>query len=528
MGQEILEISKLVFELTVLSGSNTDLDRMLQRLFGILGEYPALSIEPHGAILLFNPQRRLIQVAGHGLDSATAAGCDWHALRALGSMDDGAPFILPCHCALAGTTWGYVGDCRFLILPLRDDSGQLGYAALAIAEHAGISARHLSFFTDLGRTLAVLVGRAQLSEIVKVREWELEQARTDTIHRLSSASEYRDSDTGWHVLRMTNFALAIARHMKIPDDQRELLFIAAPMHDVGKIGIPDAVLLKPGLLDESERDIMRRHTEIGETILSGHDPLITTAREIAGAHHEHWDGCGYPRGLSGEQIPLLARICAVADVFDALTSPRPYKDAWPLQEALDYVVEQSGSQFDPAVVEAFCAVQPDILRVRELYRDDIIDPKQVLSLPPAAGGTGTWVNWDSAYSVGIDVIDEHHRHLFDIVNELHDVVVDRRGGREVARLLKALDLYARVHFRAEERMMEHYGFAGLARQQHQHQVFHNKLREFHEELHVNPLTAQYDVLDFARGWLVSHIRDEDTALRVLAGDRSDLGASGAT
>ena len=518
MGQEILEISKLVFELTVLSGSNTDLDRMLQRLFGILSEFPTLSVEPHGAILLFNPQNKLVEVAGYGLDSASAAGCTWNALRAVASSHDREPFILPCHCALAGTTWGYAGDCRFLILPLHDESAHLGYAALAFAEGSELSPRHLDFFTDLGRTLSVLVGRAQLSEIVKVREWELEEARTDAIHRLGSASEYRDTNTGWHVLRMTNYALAIARQLKIPDEQRELLFITAPMHDVGKIGIPDAVLLKPGLLTDDERNVIRQHTAIGETILSGHDTLITTALEIAGAHHECWDGSGYPRGLAGEQIPLLARICAVADVFDALTSLRPYKDAWPVDEAIGYVAEHSGSQFDPTVVEAFLAVQPDILRVRELYRDDIIDPKQVLTLPPSAEGKGTWVNWDSSFSIGIDVIDEHHRHLFDIVNELHDVVVDRHGGREVARLLKALDLYAMVHFRAEERMMEHYGFAGLAVQQHQHQVFHNKLREFHQELHVNPLTAQHDVLDFARGWLVGHIREEDTALRVLTED----------
>ncbi|MFA7270411.1 MAG: bacteriohemerythrin [Sterolibacterium sp.] len=517
MSREIFEISKLFFELTVLGGSNTDLERLLQRLFGMLGDFPSLAIEPHGAILLFNPRRKLVQVAQHGMDEAGSGGWAWDALHTRGNTEETVPFLLPRHCALAGDVPDYATNCRFLILPLHSESGHLGYACLASSSESVLSPRNLNFFTDLGRALSVLVGRAQLDAIIKVREWELEEARTDAIHRLGSASEYRDNETGWHVMRMTNYALAIARQMNLPEAQRDLLFVTAPMHDVGKIGIPDAVLLKQGLLDEDEMKTMRSHAEIGETILSGHDQLITTAREIAAAHHEYWDGKGYPRGLAGEQIPLLARICAVADVFDALTSRRPYKDPWPLDEALAYICKQSGSQFDPSVVEAFCAVQDEVRRVRELYRDDIIDPKQVLSLPSPTGKNETWVRWDDTFSVGIDIIDEHHRYLFDIVNELHGVVANRRGGREVARLLKALDLYALVHFRAEERMMEHYGFAGLSKQQKQHQAFHDRMREFHEELHANPLTAQHDVLDFARSWLVGHIRDEDTQLRVLAG-----------
>lgn len=509
MGQEILEISKLFFELTVLGGPNTDLARLLARLFGMLGGFPSLAIEPHGAILLFNARRKLVQVAGHGME--TVGSCNWQELRETDSSDETTPFGLSCRCEL-----GNGGERHFLIVPLFAESGSMGYACLATSAEAALGPRNLGFFTDLGRALSVLVGRAQLDAIVKVREWELEEARTDAIHRLGSASEYRDNETGWHVMRMTNYALAIARQMHIPEDQRDLLFITAPMHDVGKIGIPDAVLLKPGLLDAGESETMRKHTEIGETILSGHDPFITAAREIAGAHHEYWDGKGYPRGLAGEAIPLLARICAVADVFDALTSRRPYKDAWPIDEAFAYICEQSGSQFDPAVVDAFRGVQNEVRRVRELYRDDIIDPKQVLRLPLPTGQDETWVKWDASLSVGIDIIDEHHRYLFDLVNELHGVVANRRGGRDVARLLKALDTYALVHFRAEERMMEHYGYAGLHQQQNQHEAFHNKMREFHEELHASPLTVQHDVLDFARGWLTSHIRDEDAGLRVLA------------
>ncbi len=516
MSKEILEISKLFFELTVLGGPNTDLEYLLQRLFGMLEDFPTLAVAPHGAILLFNPQGTLVQVAAQGMDEAT--DCDWHALRSATADSSSGPFLLPCECALTAKISGNSGHCRFLVLPLHGEKAEVGYACLAYTGAAVLAGEHLRFFTDLGRALSVLVGRAQLDAIVKVREWELEEARTDAIHRLGSASEYRDNETGWHVMRMTNYALAIARQMNLPEAQRDLLFVTAPMHDVGKIGIPDAVLLKPGALDAEENQVMRKHTVIGATILTGHDPFITAAREIAAAHHEHWDGSGYPHGLAGENIPLLARICAVADVFDALTSRRPYKDAWPVAEARAYISKQSGSQFDPTVVEAFNAVQNEVRRVRELYRDDIIDPKQLLGLPLPTGKDETWVKWDDSFSVGIDIIDEHHRYLFDMVNELHAVVAGRRSGREVARLLKGLDLYAMVHFHAEERMMEHYGFPGLGRQKQQHQAFHDKMRQFHNELHLNPLTAQHDVLDFARGWLVGHIRDEDTKLRSLAED----------
>jgi len=274
-------------------------------------------------------------------------------------------------------------------------------------------------------------------------------------------------------------------------------------------------LLKPGKLTTDEFDIMKTHTTIGVTILMGHDSLIAAARDIAGSHHERWDGNGYPRGLAGEQIPILARICAVADVFDALVSTRPYKKAWSVEEAFTYIVSESGKYFDPTIVEAFKLAMPEILRVRELYRDDIIDPKQVLTLPPVAPRENAWAPWDESLSVGIDIIDEHHRYLFDLVNDLYDVVINKRGAREVARLIKSLDAYAKVHFRAEEMMMERYGFEGIKRQELQHHAFEAKIGEFYEELHANPLVAQFDALSYLRDWLVKHILVEDAKLRSL-------------
>ncbi|MDD5295612.1 MAG: bacteriohemerythrin [Rhodocyclaceae bacterium] len=523
MNQNTQEIGKLLFDLTLSSGTGPNLERVLERLFHIIAEFPSLRLQQKGAILLINPVGDAVQVAQFGMPPIWSSGCSWHTLRDLDPPDGESVLPLSCHCP--GGPGGGACRCEVCALVLRDETRLLGYTVLFPEGEDWPQPETGSVMNDLARALSGLVGRCLVGEVVKVREWELEEARTEAIHRLGSAAEYRDNETGWHVMRMTNYALAIAKHLGLPEAMRELLYVTAPMHDVGKIGIPDAILLKPGRLTEEELDVMRRHTEIGETILEGGDCLITAAREIAGAHHERWDGQGYPRGQRGEDIPILARVCAVADVFDALTSPRPYKHAWPLEEALTWVHDHSGTQFDPAVVRAFDTALPDILRIRELYRDDIIDPKQVLSLPPPTERPDGWVSWDESLAVGIAVIDEHHRHLFDLVNDLYEVVSEKRGAREVAQLLKALDLYARVHFSAEEKMMAHYAYAGLDRQKHQHHRFQEKLQAFYEELHVNPLTAQYDVLEFTRHWLVVHILEEDSQLKVLTEMPGDSAAS---
>jgi response regulator RpfG family c-di-GMP phosphodiesterase len=176
----------------------------------------------------------------------------------------------------------------------------------------------------------------------------------EIILRLARAAEFRDSDTGAHIFRMARYCLIIAEGLGLDPDQCRLIHRAAPMHDVGKIGVSDTVLLKPGRLTGEEIALIEKHTMYGEEILSGSaSRLIQIASEIAGSHHERWDGSGYPRRLKGPEIPLVGRIAAVADVFDALTSERPYKRAWSLEEARAAVVEGSGTQFDPGCVEVF-------------------------------------------------------------------------------------------------------------------------------------------------------------------------------
>lgn len=504
-------IRKRVFELTATSISAADLDVLLEHLFTILQDCHELPLEPRGAVVLLNPRGRYFQVAQFGMEPAWKSGLRWDS-GVFASADIAHGCLIETVCC---ETDEHGLQQRLFLLPLCIDGQGIGYAALFVSFDYQPVSLHFDFMGDLAYALSGLVHRALTNETLRIRELELEEARADAIRNLGVASEYRDNETGWHVMRMTNYAQAIAKALGLSTEQRELLYIAAPMHDVGKIGIADAVLLKPGKLTADEFEIMKTHTNIGVSILTGNDALNIAARDIAGSHHERWDGTGYPQGLAGEQIPILARICSVADVFDALTSIRPYKKAWSVEDAAAWIVSESGKHFDPAIVEAFNAAMPEILRVRELYRDDIIDPKQILTLPPIDQRVDAWVPWDQSLSVGIDVIDEHHRYLFDLINDLYDVVVNKLGAREVARLIKALDAYAKVHFRSEEQMMTHYGYEGIGRQEYQHQAFEAKIREFYEELHDNPLVAQFDVLSYLRDWLVKHIQVEDILLCAL-------------
>ncbi len=196
-----------------------------------------------------------------------------------------------------------------------------------------------------------------LNALVAARTQEVELARFETLERLALAAEYRDDDTNLHTQRVGHTAGAIAAAIGLEPAFVELLELAAPLHDVGKIGIPDSILLKPGPLSAEQAAIMRTHVSIGACILSGSSsPVLIAAEEIARFHHERWDGRGYLDGLAGERIPLGARITAVADVFDALTHDRPYKHAWSVERAAAEIVDGSGSAFDPVVVDAFCSL----------------------------------------------------------------------------------------------------------------------------------------------------------------------------
>ena len=217
----------------------------------------------------------------------------------------------------------------------------------------------MNFELERSRNETEVVTRANelLEEKVSERTRELEQARVEVVTRLAVAAEYRDDFTGQHTLRVGTLAAKIAQRLELPTEEVELLRLAARLHDVGKIGISDVLMLKPGKFSAAEFERMKEHALIGAQILSGgQSPLLRLAEVVALTHHERWNGQGYPHGLSGADIPLSGRIVAVADVYDALLSDRPYKSAWPPAEARAEIERQAGAQFDPQVVSAFLEV----------------------------------------------------------------------------------------------------------------------------------------------------------------------------
>lgn len=207
---------------------------------------------------------------------------------------------------------------------------------------------------------------------VAERIQEIDDARTDTLQRLALAGEYRDDETFQHTERVGKAAADIAFGVGLALEQTTLLGEAAPLHDIGKLAIPDGILLKPGPLSDQERAVMQGHTTAGERLLGGsRSPVLQMAAVIAASHHERWDGNGYPAGLAGEAIPLVGRIVAVADVFDALTHERPYKNAWPVDTAISEIRQGAGSQFDPRVVSAFLAIHGVAASSRVVRTDSV-------------------------------------------------------------------------------------------------------------------------------------------------------------
>jgi putative two-component system response regulator len=232
-----------------------------------------------------------------------------------------------------------------------------------------------------------------LEAAVRQRTAELEASRQEVIHCLARAAEYRDDDTGYHIIRVGKYARLIGQALGMSNDEADILEQAAQLHDVGKIGIPDAVLLKPGKLTTEELQVMRthcgfgqhilnpvtseeeeilqRHAEVGAKILEvGTSPVLVMAERIAMTHHEWWNGAGYPLKLSGEEIPIEGRITAVADVFDALSSKRCYKNAFPLDKCFEIMQSERGTHFDPAVLDVFLSLQEQVSQIQRDYAEE--------------------------------------------------------------------------------------------------------------------------------------------------------------
>ncbi len=218
----------------------------------------------------------------------------------------------------------------------------------------------------------VLHGRAHwLNQEVHKATLKIRERERDTVMHLARLAQYRDAETGAHILRMAHYSARIAKQLGFSLEDQELLLDAAAMHDIGKVGIPDALLCKPGKFEPHEFEAMKAHARLGfELIKDSQSEILQAGAAVALGHHEKFDGSGYPSGLKGEGIPIFSRIVAVADVFDSLTSKRPYKSAWPLDEAAQYLRDGAGTHFDPLCVDAFFQAWDDILLIRERFADE--------------------------------------------------------------------------------------------------------------------------------------------------------------
>ncbi|MBF0192156.1 MAG: response regulator [Magnetococcales bacterium] len=206
-----------------------------------------------------------------------------------------------------------------------------------------------------------------------VQNMELAETRQEVIRQLGRAAEYRDNETGMHVIRMSRYVHLLAIHAGLSEPEAELLMLAAPMHDLGKIGIPDHILLKPGNLTVQEFSVIQTHCEMGYRIIGTQNcNILSLGGLVALTHHEKWNGSGYPAKLSGEAIPVMGRLTAIGDVFDALTSVRPYKKAWSVDDALNVIAQGAGEQFDPRLVKVFIGLKSEVVEIMQQYQDDVV------------------------------------------------------------------------------------------------------------------------------------------------------------
>ncbi len=244
------------------------------------------------------------------------------------------------------------------------------------SEHTGLELGAVDF---IGKPFNPPIVRARVrTHLSLVHADEVLQTRLQIVRTLGRAAEYKDNETGMHVMRMSHYVQIVALALGYAPEQADELLHAAPMHDVGKIGIPDAILCKPGRLTEDEWVIMQQHTTIGARILGDHPGgLLRLAATIALSHHEKWDGSGYPNGLERDEIPHAGRLVAIADVFDALTSERPYKRAWTIEKSVELIRSESGRHFDPEVATAFLDCLPAILEIRERWSE--VEPVETVS-----------------------------------------------------------------------------------------------------------------------------------------------------
>ena len=438
----------------------------------------------HGALFCFeraSSGRQLLAIAGSGV----FAGVDCVPIEEIGDARA---------TELAQQVWG-LGACVFA-----DDFAAL-HAGTRVGAHPAVILLALESPLLPWQQRLLEAYATAIAPAIEDRQMSQQLARTQhaMIATLAKVAEYKDGDTGEHVARVARITAEIASHLGNSDAFPEIdaWFVdqigrASILHDVGKVAIPEEVLLKPASLTPDERLVINDHVTIGRDILReaaalaahGEGRLFHLASDIALYHHERWDGSGYPDRLRGESIPLAARIVAVVDVFDALVTRRPYKEAWTTERALGVIREEAGHHFDPRVVDAFFAVRQHKAAAR-------------------------FIEWTSDMSVGHPELDRDHRRLIGILNSLG--VNMELGNRNIVEfILDDLTHYVRVHFQREERHMESIGFPDLVRHREIHERISGRIEDAKWKYFQGfSATLQTELLAFLTTWLNNHILVED-------------------
>ena len=484
----------------------------LQEILDVVVSVTWLRAIKQGAIFVANRRDELVLVVEHSLAPELVSLCAkvpfGHCLcgRAAATKE-----ILFRNCVDDDheTRFEGMGPHGHYNVPLMDGQRVIGAMVLYIEHGHEPHPEEAIFIEMLGRTVSSFILNRNLAARAEASHRRWHKAQQEMVQKLVSASEYRDNETGAHIQRISQYALILGRAIGLGQSDLSILEMAAPMHDIGKVGIADEILLKPGALTKEEFRTMKDHATIGGDLLSGDHPLMKASREIALTHHERWDGSGYPNGLAGSEIPLFGRICALVDVFDALTSERPYKEAWSTSKAVEYIKDSAGSHFDPVLVEAFVESLPQFLETKSLY-DDAAPESTAGSVLQERRVHLELVPWNDALAIGVDSVDHQHRYLINLINRVH-IALERCNTGEVVDALLDMRLYAEVHFQEEEALMEASGFPGLEAHGRQHAGFVERVEVFLDELEDCPLAITTEAARFLGDWLTQHIQVADRA-----------------
>ncbi|CAK0745680.1 putative two-component system response regulator [Gammaproteobacteria bacterium] len=524
--QRVQEIKMAILRLLETSFQPMTLQEQLEAALDIINSVPWLMVQSKGAIFLAEPNGTLVLMAHRGLSKTLLEQCTYvakgHCL--CGRAAESRRIVYAEHVdEHHQTVCSGVCDHIHSAMPLLEGDRLLGVFQCHLPTSTMRADEAQLLMAELSRILAEIISRRLLDASLQVSRFELEGNQEEIIRRLGTAAEFRDNETGMHIVRMSYYAAKIAATIGLPEEDQKILLQTAPMHDVGKIGIPDSILLKEGMLTEEEFSLVKTHTTIGARILAGSTPMLSAARIIALSHHEKWDGSGYPNGLAGHDIPLFGRICAIADVFDALTTERPYKQAWSVDKAVELIQSQAARHFDPQLVDAFLVCLPDILSIKETYQDRRGRHNPSVFLRPLQMDIAeNSPLWGDQYALGIDAIDRQHKMLFCLVDRLEVVLRERQAVLEICKVLRELESYVYIHFSDEEWLMLENNYKDYKTHRKQHEDFEKRVTGFWKTLRDNPFLTGTNLITFLRKWLIGHIMKEDMKLKEISRVDTDL------